>query len=364
LTQKDPQNTDLWYSLSGAQAAQGKDKEQKASLERVVAIQGTHAPALAALGSIAFRGKITKLAESYYDKSLSSEPDNPEALIGKARTRRANDDPKGAEAALNRAIKAYPDWALPRAERARIYREEGFLKEALADLNAAKALAGDDYWIAIDMGNVLMDMGKKKEALTEYDRAIALDPDIFLAYVYSAGLRDEMEDYPAAERDYRSLAKLKPEYYFAFEGLGVLLMRTGRWGEAKDAFLAAYARAPRNAGYALLASLNWMRAGKPADARPFLAKALTAIPRDTTEWFLLRLYHDQTGDTDITLRIDKDTNADNRSRMIFYLAQYYDIRGNTALANKYFLQVQDMNRQNILEWRLNQWVLQARITRG
>jgi hypothetical protein len=46
--------------------------------------------------------------------------------------------------------------------------------------------------------------------------------------------------------------------------------------------------------------------------------------------------------------------------MLFYMAQYYDVRGNTALANRYFRLVNEMNIRGIPEWRLNEWILAER----
>jgi hypothetical protein len=75
---------------------------------------------------------------------------------------------------------------------------------------------------------------------------------------------------------------------------------------------------------------------------------------------MLRLYHDLAGDNDVALRVDRERNPDTKARMLFYLAQYYDIRGNRILADKYFLQVKDLNRRAIPEWRLNEWTLDER----
>ncbi len=356
----DGQNTDALYVLSTIEEAAGREKEQQALLERIVSINPKEDRALAALGTLTYRHRVYKNAEAYYDKSLAANPKNGEALIGKARIRWQYQDPKGAEGLLNQAIAEYPRWAAPLVERARVYREAGFLKEALADLDAAKALDGTDYWIAIDRGNVLLDLGNKAEALKEFDRAHQLDPKNFLSYVYSAGIRDELEDYPGAERDYATLSTLKPDYYFAFEGLGMLKIRDQQWAEAKDAFLQAYVRSGGKANYALLAALCWLHTGKTADLRAFLEKVLTQVPRETTEWYLLRLYYEQSGDTDISVRIDNEKNANNRARLLYYLAQYYDVKGNKTLADKYFLRVRDLQRRSILEWRLNEWALEGR----
>ena len=46
--------------------------------------------------------------------------------------------------------------------------------------------------------------------------------------------------------------------------------------------------------------------------------------------------------------------------MEFYLAQFYDIRGNRSLADRYFLMVRELGRKGIPEWRLNEWVVNER----
>jgi len=209
----------------------------------------------------------------------------------------------------------------------------------------------------VDRGLVLMDMNRKTEALADFTRAIEIDPNNFLAYVYSAGIKDEFGDYAGAERDYTTLARLNPEYYFAFEGLGILKMRDKKWAEARDAFLEAYRQAPREYSYALLAAVNWMRAGRQTDPRTFLAQVLRTAPRDSLEYSMLRLFHDLSGDSDVAVKVNNESNVYTKARMLFYLASYYDIRGNRTLADRYYVMVQELDAVATIEWRLNEWVL-------
>jgi tetratricopeptide (TPR) repeat protein len=355
----EPDNTEALYVLSTLEGAGGKDKEQKAILESLIKIDPNHVQALSSLGDISLREKSLKNAASYFDKVLTMEPNNGNALLGRAGVYRYQRNPKEAEALLNKAVTLYPQWTRPLTERARLYEEAGFYDDALKDLDKAEKLNGNDYWIAIDRGIVLVNLRRKKEALPEFNRAIAMNPNIFLAYVYSAGIKDDLGDYEGAEHDYGVLATLKPEYYFALEGLGVQKMRRGRWAEARDAFLEVYKQAPET-HYALLASLCWMRSGKMSDPKIFLETALKKVQRDTMEWYMLRLYHDLNGDNDVAMRIDKETNLALKARMLYYLASYYDIRGNTSLANRYFVQVNELNQRTVLEWRFNKWVVEER----
>jgi tetratricopeptide (TPR) repeat protein len=273
---------------------------------------------------------------------------------------RHNRDPKNAERLLNRAVRLFPQWFAPRSERARLYYSEGYPQDALRDIDAAKALAGGNYWIAVDRGNILLDLNRKPEALEEFNRAAGIDPRNFLAYVYAAGIKDDLKDYDGAEKDYTSLIRLNPEYYFAYEGLGIIKMRKHLWADARDNFLEASRKAPNDPAYALLAAMNWMRAGKINAPRQFLEQALRRVERETIEWYMLRLYYDLSGDSDIAIRIDQEKDPDKKARMLYYLANYYDIRGNSILANRYFLRVRELERRAIPEWRLNEIIVEER----
>jgi tetratricopeptide (TPR) repeat protein len=356
----EPDNMEALFVLSMIEGASGKDAEQKKILERIVKAEPEHVRALTALGEISFRARSLRTAASYFDRALAAEPANGNALVGRAGVYRYDHNPKTAEQFLNRAIKLYPQWARPLSERARLYKGEGYLPQALADLDAAKKLDARDYWISIDRGIILVDLNRKEEALTEFTRAIELNPQAFLAYVYSAGIKDETGDLEGAERDYEILTKLRPDYYFAFEGLGILKMRKGLWAEARDSFVQAYNKAPSEASYALLASICWIRAERINSPRQFLEQALRNVKRDTLDWYLLRVYHDLAGDNDAAARIDKETNPMIKAKMLYYLATYYDLRGSVNLANRFYTRVWEMDMQMILEWRLNEWIVEER----
>jgi tetratricopeptide (TPR) repeat protein len=355
----EPDNTEALYVLSTLEGALGKEREQKALLERLLRIEPNHIRALIALGDLTFSARSLSTAASYYDKALEAEPDNGDALVGRAGVYRYQRNPKQAEALLNKAVGLYPQWTRPLTDRARLYEGAGFYADALNDLDRARNLDGNDYWIALDRGIVLVDLDRKEEALAEFDRAIALDPNIFFPYVYRAGIKDDFGDFEGAEQDYAVLTRLNPEYYFAFEGLGIHKMRKGLWAEARDNFMLAYKQSP-DTTYALLASLCWMRAGRLQDPKPFLAQALKGVKRDSLDYALLRLYQDLNGDGDIAARLDKETDTLLKARMLYYLASYYDVRGNTILANRYHTQVHEMGRQPIIEWRLNEMIMDER----
>ncbi|MDR2543046.1 MAG: tetratricopeptide repeat protein [Treponema sp.] len=357
---QDNSNTDALMVLADAAAIDGRDRDRRGFLDRIIGINPNHVRALNDLGNINIRNRNLRIAAGYFDRVLAFEPDNGEALIGRAAVFRYNRELRSAERLLNRVISLYPAWAEPFHERARLYRSAGYLSDALEDLNAALQLEPDNYWAIVDHGLVLMDMNRRQDALESFKRAIMVDPGIFMAYVYSAGLKDEFGDHAGAELDYITLSKLRPDYYFAFEALGIIRMRNENWAGARDAFLDAYRQAPTEFNYAILAAINWMRAGRPADPRQFLTQVLRTAPRDSLDHIMLRLFHELRGDSDVVTRVEREQNIYEKSRMLFYLASYYDIMGSRNLANRFYLQVEELEAFASLEWRLNEIVLEQR----
>lgn len=356
-----PEKTRALLVLASVEGVRGRTKEQKAFLEKALKNEPENAEVLTALGDLSASAGSFKAAASYYDRALAAENGYAQALLGRAWVYRNAKDPKNAELLLNKAVTLYPSWAVPLQERARLYRALGYPFQALEDIDRALALDKNNYWITADRGKILIDLNRKEEALAEYERAKKMNPGYYLAYVYSAGIKDDLADYEGAYADYAALVKLNPDYYFAFEGLGMHLMRKGDWIGARDAFMEAYKRSRQDTvTYGLLAAVNWMRGGKPNEPKQFLEQVLRKAERDSLEWYVLRLYHDLTGDNDVAIRLDREKNADTKARMLFYLASYYDIRGNKTLADKYFLQVRELERRSIAEWRLNEWTLEAR----
>jgi len=360
IVSRDPNNIDALLVLAASAALENKDRDQRTFLERVIRIDAGNLKALSDLGYIALRAQSLRTAAGHFDKALSIDGDYREALVGRAIVYRYSRDPRNSERLLNRAIRQNPDWAMPLNERARLYKGAGFPEDALKDLDAAKQLDPGSYWISVDRAGTLIDLNRRQEALEELNRALTLDPNGFLALVYRAGLRDEFGDYNGAEQDYTVLMRIRPDYYFAAEGLGIIKMRKREYTAARDAFLAAYRQAPKEYHYALLAAINWMKAGRPNDPKQFLAQVLRTAPRNSAEWQLLRLYHDLAGDGDAVARLSQEQNFDAKSKMLFYIANYYDARGNSTLANRYFLEVKEMNRRSTVEWKINEMILADR----
>jgi tetratricopeptide (TPR) repeat protein len=361
LIKEDASDVESRFILSKIEAASGRNKEQRLLLEEIIKDDPIHVPALNSLGHIFMASKSTRLAASYFDRALEAEPQNMTALYGRANVYRIDHNMEKAEEIFNRAVELYPLHAEPYSERGRFYRESGKLTQGLSDLDTAQKIDPDNYWIAYDKGRVLLEMKRKDEALLEFDKANRLGPDIFIAYVYSAGIRDELGDIDGAEHDFEILARLRPDYYFALEGLGIQKMKKGFYAEAANAFAEAYKKAPEESNYAMLAAINMVKSGeKYNEIKSFVEPALKKIDRGKLDYHVLRLFFDFSGEADVARRIDKEKNQRTKAQMLFYLANYYDIKGSVMLADKFFIEFRDMRRMDMIEWRLNEWILRQK----
>ncbi|MCL2042624.1 MAG: tetratricopeptide repeat protein [Treponema sp.] len=360
IVSREPDNVDALLVLASSAALTGNEREQRTSLDRVLRADPQNLKAHSDLGYIALQTNSVRTAAGHFDRALAIDPNYREALVGRAIAYRYSGDLRRSEQLLNQAIRQNPQWATPYHERARLYKGAGFPEDALLDLDTAKSLEPENYWISVDRAATLLDLNRRPEALEELNHSVALDPRGFLGYVYRAGIRDDMGYFNDAAEDYQVLTRIRPEYYFAAEGLGIIKMRNRQFTEARDAFLTAYRQAPREFRYALLAAYNWMKAGRTSDPKQFITQVLRTAPRDSAEWRLLRLYHDLSGDMDVIANANREQNLDTKSMMFFYIALYYDAIGSRTLANNFFLQVKELNRTHTIEWKMNEMMLDDR----
>jgi tetratricopeptide (TPR) repeat protein len=296
-------------------------------------IRNLKANVLSILGSQSYKNRkkdknALKDAVYYYDMALDINPDDTMALQG----------------------------------RGNILRKEKKYEAAFRDLDRAASLEPKDYWIACDKGNVLIDLGRKKEALEVFEQAINLSEDNFVALVFAAGLNEELKHNGRAKELYRAVIDIKPEYYFAYERLGVLYMNDGNWNDAKNAFGLAYSRSPTQsaqlssaeADYALLAIVNWLKIDTKEKVQPFIDTVMRRIPQNSDNWYLLRTFMLGAGEKEITRMIQKTAEPLEKGRLLFYLGQYYDIQNKPAAANRMYAEMSRSGRPGGIEWQILQ----------
>ena len=135
-----------------------------------------------------------------------------------------------------------------------------------------------DYVRAINgLGMVLCDKGEIDEAIGYYKRAIKIDPNFDDAYCNLAAALAAKGRYAEAVEEYKTAMAIK-DTSFAHNGLGLVLMRLGRFPDAAAEYRLALSAAPNDPnilndlGYALANS------GKLDEAVSFYNKALQIAP--------------------------------------------------------------------------------------
>lgn len=171
-------------------------------------------------------------------------------------------EPRGSTARYDLAI-AYANLGrnddAARQLRAAISLDPGFLA-AMANLIAVELAAGNlkaardvaDRYVALDpqsaralysRGIVALRDGDAATAREDFGKLLHQNPSYALAHYDLALAEERLHRYDAAERELRAALALAPSYARAQFALGVVLLRTGRRREARDAF----ARASRDA---------------------------------------------------------------------------------------------------------------------
>ena len=215
-----------------------------------------------------------------------------------------------------------------------------------------------DYYF--DLGNFYREVGKYDEAEKAWKKATELAPDYFLGYAYLAGLYDEQDKFDLAYEYYLKVVQKNPRYYYAYESIGMLAWRKGNYAEARKAFEFALKGNPGSNSYALMIAACYQMEKNPQECKKFTEKAMKGLDRNSYEYLSLRLFHDMTGESTITLKIQNEESKKKRGRYLYYLALYWDIKGKLELAHKYYSEITEMKGADFFEFRLAEWAQMER----
>ncbi|MBR7079145.1 MAG: hypothetical protein IKI40_01325 [Treponema sp.] len=355
LLTKDSRNTEVLALAATVAKAQGNKTEWNKYIKEIIAIDPYNAEANISLGENEFTRKQYKQSRLYFQKALVHDPKNLDALFGVGRTSYYLEDDDKATATFKKILDINPEYAPAYSYLGKIAAANE--EYQIASNYAKEAVARDDsnYDYVMDYGMFERNLGHFETAEKAWTTAISIDPTYFLAYAYRAGLYDEYNMYTNALNDYLMVIKTNPSYYFAYESIGILYIHEKEWKKAREAFEKCYEYNKTNISYPLMITYCYYMAKDSLNAKKFSDSVLRKLDRSSMDYAILRVFHDLAGEAPLIQKIGTLTNSNQKGKMYFYIGLLYDMIGGKEAANKYYMEVVNLNSPMFFEYRIAEW---------
>ena len=356
----EPENMDALELISLCTKAKGDKKAYKEASDKILAAD-PYNPAVNIQKAEEYAiGKKYKLARDSYKKALKGDPENTDALFGYAQMSYYTDDIKAAQETFQQILDKDPENAAALAYMGKLaYEDENYLRATKYVQDALKYDPTNyDYWM--DYGTYLRYQGKFEDAAKAWKKATELDPSYFLAYAYLAGNYDDLEKWDEALENYHKVIETNPKYFYAYESTAILEYRAKNYENAIKYFSKTYEFSPSYA-YTLMIAACYFKLNKPLEAKKVLAAQLKKLDSASTEYALVRFYNDnynRNAESNLIQKITKETNSNNRGKMLFYMGLYYELNNAEDLAREYYAKVTSMKAPMFFEYRIAEWGLQ------
>ena len=356
----EPENMDALELISLCTKAKGDKKAYKEASDKILAAD-PYNPAVNIQKAEEYAiGKKYKLARDSYKKALKGDPENTDALFGYAQMSYYTDDIKAAQETFQQILDKDPENAAALAYMGKLaYEDENYLRATKYVQDALKYDPTNyDYWM--DYGTYLRYQGKFEDAAKVWKKAAELDPSYFLAYAYLAGNYDDLEKWDEALENYHKVIETNPKYFYAYESTAILEYRAKNYENAIKYFSKTYEFSPSYA-YTLMIAACYFKLNKPLEAKKVLAAQLKKLDSASTEYALVRFYNDnynKNAESNVIQKITKETNSNNRGKMLFYMGLYYELNKAEDLAREYYAKVTSMKAPMFFEYRIAEWGMQ------
>ena len=91
------------------------------------------------------------------------------------------------------------------------------------------------------------------------------------------------------------------------------------------------------------------------NAKKFSDSVLRKLDRSSMDYAILRVFHDLAGEAPLIQKIGTLTNSNQKGKMYFYIGLLYDMIGGKEAANKYYMEVVNLNSPMFFEYRIAEW---------
>lgn len=355
LLKKNPNDIDVLLANVMVAKSKGDAVKKNQYLRKIISLDPENVDANIELGDEQALRKNYGAALKFYKKAWMREPNNMEALFGCGKMNYYLSHDKDAMQSFQRMLKVEPENAQALAYLGKIEGENRRYRAAAEYARRATKSDPSNADNFLDLGTFSRFLGKYDDAEAAWIRATELDPDYFLAYAYLAGLYDERENDAKAYENYVKVIQKNPQYYYAYESVGLYSWHVGNVEQCKAAFMEAAKRNPDNVSYPLMVTACLMKQNKLQEAREYSDKAMRKLDRKSLDYKTLRMFHDQMGDDEVARLVQQEDNRTRRGKFLYYLALYFDLKGNSSLAQKYYVEICSIQSPMFFEYKLAKW---------
>jgi len=129
----------------------------------------------------------------------------------------------------------------------------------------------------IDLAILLMEKGRLNAASSIVEDGFKIKEDAMLFWILGR-IAYEKENFPRAKELLEKANSIDPEFYFAYNDLGIVLMKLNKFGDANAAFSVALAINPESVEINTNIAQSFVMMGKSNEAEGYAKKALELKP--------------------------------------------------------------------------------------
>lgn len=245
--------------------------EAGALYEQILAVDPHNVDALTNAGVLCARSGRLEEAEAHYRRALTMSPSDADVLTNLGNLLRQRGDLGGAQESYRAALAVNPGHAIAGAGLVDILFATSRTEAAVIAGQAVLAVNPAANGVRLQFAYALYSADKIHAAAALAGEALTVDPCDSRVHDLLGHINARLQDYAAAERHWRAAVAADPSWPEPLRCLGILLGERGDPVEAEAVLRRAIALKPEPATFAALGS--FLRARRPAEARPWLEKA-------------------------------------------------------------------------------------------
>ena len=272
----------------------GNLKDAETLYQRVLSADAAQFDALRLLALLKYQQGDAAAAHPLISRAVAARPQSIEALSVLLAVLLAIERPQEALAVSDRLLSVNPRDADTHYNRAVLLTRLGRLEDAVAGYDRALGLRTNDVAALFNRATVLAQLRRYDEALADYGRALALAPGHVDALTNRANVLAKLGHRQEALAAYEQVLAMRPDFVMALNNRAAVLKQLHRHHEALASYGRALAAEPANFDALYNRGNTLVRLGRHAEGLVDLERAHTTRPDDAEALNALMMAYLQT----------------------------------------------------------------------